>query len=232
MAYLYQGRMELVPREAGLAVALDPNEKDGTILQAIYHQWNGEYEQSQNLLQALLARDPLFFPARANYGENLRQMGDPSASIREQEKVLEQDPRLIFPLMYLVMAHMTAGHIAEARETLNKALTFEPQNYQVRLFLALQLALEGRRDEAVGAMDAEVLKYGELFIVASNVAEFYAALGDREKALDWLDRAVRAGDERAEWFERDPLLANIRTEPRFRQIVDGIRVRREQRKRK
>jgi hypothetical protein len=79
-------------------------------------------------------------------------------------------------------------------------------------------------------MNAEVLKYGELIIVASNVAEFYAVLGDRAKAVEWLDRAVRAGDERADWFERDPLLASIRQEPRFRQIVDGIRIRQEQRK--
>jgi hypothetical protein len=81
-------------------------------------------------------------------------------------------------------------------------------------------------------MDPDVLKYGEFIMFASNVAEFYAALGDRDKALDRLDRAVRAGDERAEWFERNPLLASIRTDTRFRQIVDGIRSRREQRKRK
>jgi hypothetical protein len=62
------------------------------------------------------------------------------------------------------------------------------------------------------------------------VAEFYAVLGDRAKAVEWLDRAVRAGDERADWFERNPLLANIRQEPLFRQIVDGIRYRQEQRR--
>ena len=54
-------------------------------------------------------------------------------------------------------------------------------------------------------------------------------LRDKPKALDWPDRAVRAGDETAEWFERDPLLKNIREEPRFRQILESIRYRREQR---
>ena len=65
-------------------------------------------------------------------------------------------------------------------------------------------------------------------LMPSNVAVFYAVLGDRAKSLDWLDRAVRAGDERADWFERDPLLSNIPRETRFRQIIDGIRYRREQ----
>jgi len=80
-------------------------------------------------------------------------------------------------------------------------------------------------------MDAEVLKYGEFVYYTSVVAEFYAVLGEKTKALDWLERGVRVGDERADWFQRDPLLANVRDEPRFRQILDSIRHRRQQRAR-
>jgi serine/threonine protein kinase len=94
-----------------------------------------------------------------------------------------------------------------------------------------ELAVEGKRAEALQEMDSELLKFGELITVASNVAEFYAVLEDRAKSLEWLDRAVRAGDERTDWFERDPLLANVGKEPRYRQITDGIRYRREQRAR-
>jgi Tfp pilus assembly protein PilF/predicted Ser/Thr protein kinase len=229
LTYLYQGRKELVAQEATKAIELDPREKDGPTMLAMYHQWNGEYEQGQTLLRALVAADPLFFPARTNVGENLRQMGDPAGSIREQQKVLEQDPKNWLALSFMAMAYMTQGDVARAREVLTTARTFEPQNYQGRLLWALQLAIEGRHAEALAAMDVDVLKYGEVIAVTSNVAEFYAVLGDRPRALEWLDRAVRAGDERATWFERDPLLANIRDEPRFREIVDGIRYRQERR---
>jgi predicted Zn-dependent protease len=118
----------------------------------------------------------------------------------------------------------------EAPRAPARARTLGPKNCQVRLAWALLLAVEGRREDALRELDDEVLKYGELLFFTLNVAEFYAVLGDRAKALAWLDRAVRAGDERAEWFERDPLLTNIRQEPLFRQIVDGIRYRQEQRK--
>jgi hypothetical protein len=40
---------------------------------------------------------------------------------------------------------------------------------------------------------------------------------------------MRFGDERAEWFQRDPLLENIRDEPRFKQILESIAFRRQQR---
>jgi len=228
--YLYQGRKEMMPQEARKAMELDPNERDGPMLLAMYHQWSGEYEQSQALLKALVTADPLFVPARANVGENLRLMGDAAGSIREQQKIIDQDPKSWYALTMMAMACMTQGNVAKTREMLTTARTLEPENYQGRVLWALQLAIEGRRAEALEAMNAEVLKYGELINVASNVAEFYAVLGDRAKALDWLDRAVRAGDERADWFERNPLLANIRQEPLFRQVVDGIRYRQEQRR--
>jgi Tfp pilus assembly protein PilF len=230
MVYLYQGRKELTPLEARKAMELDPGEKDGPNFLAIYHLWNGEYEQAEALFKKLIAADPVFFPARTNLGDTLRQMGDPAGSTRELQKVLEQDPKNMFTLSTLAMNQMTAGRTAEARETLARALTFEPKNYQARLLWALQLATEGRGAEALQAMDAEVLKYGDFIVAASNVAEYYAALGQHASALDWLDHAVRVGDERAEWFERDPLLASIRSEPRFREIVNGIRSRRERRK--
>jgi Tfp pilus assembly protein PilF len=228
MVYGYQGRKELMPLEARRAIELDPNEKDGPNFLAMYHQWNGEYEQCQALYKSVLDSDPLWFASRANYGETMRQMGDPGGSIREQEKVLEQDPKSMMALTFLAMAYQTRGDAARARETLASAQALEPRNYQVRLLWALQLAIEGKQADALREMDSEVLKFGELIFCTSNVAEFYAILGDRAKSLDWLDRAVRAGDERADWFQRDPLLANIQKEPRFKQIIDGIRYRREQ----
>jgi hypothetical protein len=105
----------------------------------------------------------------------------------------------------------------------------QPENYLGRLLWALQLALEGRREQAQRELSPEVLKWGELPFGAPIVAEVYAALGDKAKSLDWLDRAVRIGDEQAEWFQRDPLSASVRVEPRFRQILEAIRFRREQR---
>jgi len=95
---------------------------------------------------------------------------------------------------------------------------------------ALVLALEGKTKEALEKMDEESLKYGALApIETSTVAEFYAVMGDSQKSLDWLERAVRNGDERDAWFRRDPLLVNVRDLPRFRQIIDSIEFRRKSR---
>lgn len=92
---------------------------------------------------------------------------------------------------------------------------------------ALLLALEGKRQEALQTMDDETLKFlGASVVTTLGAAEFYAVLENTPKTLEWLEKVVRNGDERVEWFRKDPLLANIRQDPRFRQIVDLIETRR------
>src|SRR5262249_48239671 len=160
----------------------------------------GEYEQALALFKKVLGMDPLFPPARWHVGEILRKTGDPQGAMREHQKILELTPKSVPALGLLAMAHRTAGDVGSARRALEQARGQGPPDYTWRLHWALQLAVEGKRDEALREMDAEVLKYAELHIVCVPLAaEFYAVLGDKAKGLDWLDRAVRAGDEEAEW---------------------------------
>jgi hypothetical protein len=91
------------------------------------------------------------------------------------------------------------------------------------------LPRENKREEALRAMDPETLKWADMnFVQTLHVAEFYAVLGDTPKAIDWLGRATRNGDERVEWFRKKPRLVSIRNDPNFRGIIDSIEARRKQ----
>jgi len=228
--HFYQGRKDLMPEEANKALSLNPNEIDAKNWLSNYYALNGEYAPAKELLGQVLAGAPLFFPARMNLGDIMRMEGDMEGAIREYGKILEQDPRNKYAVLSLARVYIDRNDIPEARRTLEDLSPDEQQSFAVRLMWALVLALEGKTKEALEKMDEECLKYGALAPLATSVvAEFYAIMGDPQRSLDWLERAVRNGDERDAWFRRDPLLANVRDLPRFRQILDSIDFRRKSR---
>jgi tetratricopeptide (TPR) repeat protein len=56
-----------------------------------------------------------------------------------------------------------------------------------------------------------------------NVACGYALVGQKEKALDWLERAAAAGFSDKRLAETDTDLASLRGEARFQAFLDGLR---------
>jgi tetratricopeptide (TPR) repeat protein len=212
------------------ALDANPDNVDAKVWLMNYYQLNGDYAAAEALANAILQSAPLEFPARMNLADFRRQQGDFDGAIRQLEKITEQDPQNLFALVKLARAYGEQGNLRRARHALEGVRPELRRNYQVRLEWAVQLAREGRREQALKEMDADVLKWASIVPhLTSRAAEFFAVLNDVPKALEWLDVALRNGDERAEWFSRDPLLANIRNEPRFKQILDSILLRRQSR---
>jgi Tfp pilus assembly protein PilF len=226
--YFYQGRKDLIPEEVEKALVLNPVETDAKIWGANYYAMNGEFSRAKELVSQILAVDPLFFPARMILGDILRTEGDIDGAIREQGKILEQDPHNHYASQKLARAHIDGNDLAAARRYLENISPEDQRGYEVRLSWAQLLALEGKTREAREKMDGETLAYAALAPWSTSLAaEFYAVTGEPEESLDWLEKAVRNGDERADWFRRDPLLAKVRDLPRFREIIDSIEFRRQ-----
>lgn len=227
--YFYQGRKELMLQEAEKALKIDPQELDAKNWLANYYTANGDYSSAKTLLNQVLEKDPLFFPARMSLGELFRTEGKDPAAVREQEKILEQDPKNIYAIQKIARVFIDMNDLRQARSRLESIPAGDRQGYDVNMTWALLFALEGKKSEALKRMDDESLKYAALALWSTlPAAEFFAVLGEPQKALDWLEKAVRSGDERAEWFQRDPLLAGVRSDPRFKQILDSIAYRRQQ----
>ena len=60
-------------------------------------------------------------------------------------------------------------------------------------------------------------------IVHYNAACFYALAGEKDKALDCLERClIKVGNISRQWLEHDSDLDSIRSEPRFRDVVETL----------
>jgi hypothetical protein len=55
-----------------------------------------------------------------------------------------------------------------------------------------------------------------------SLAEAYAALGEKDLALDWLERAYRLGQAAVALIKVEPILDPLRGEPRFDAMVQRL----------
>jgi tetratricopeptide (TPR) repeat protein len=228
--YLYQGRKELLPGEIAKALAVLPNDANTLTWQVLYDRLEGDYDKAKKLCLEMLARDALWFPARLNLGILLQMEGDLAGAIREQRKILEQSPRNIYGIEKLARAYLATGDLKAARQVLETGRADYARNFRFRGARALLLLMEGQTRAALREMDAELLKWLDAGVMETiSAAEFFALAGDNARALDWLDRSVRNGNEDLRWLQHNPLLKSIRNEPRFKQILDSIAFRRQQR---
>jgi tetratricopeptide (TPR) repeat protein/predicted Ser/Thr protein kinase len=224
------GRKERVPEEARKALQANPKDMPSLLWFPIYDRINGDYDKAIAELRRLVNLAPTFWPARVNLAEALVEVGDSVEAVQAAQRVLDADPESRIALAALARAYLNAGDLALARRTLERASPEQRKNFRLRLHWALLLAREGRREEALKEMDAGLLAFagiGQYWPLWAT--EFYAVMGEPDKALEWLDRAVRNGDDRAPYWRRSPHLTGLRGNPRFQQMIDAAEYRRQQR---
>ncbi|MEP6961861.1 MAG: protein kinase, partial [Acidobacteriota bacterium] len=227
--YSAQGRKERVDVE-GLERLFrkDPRNAAGAgMLRLTSHHMAEESPAAIELARRMLEADPLRGAVRMTLGEVLRMEGDTAGAVQEQLKVLEQAPHHPIAVAYLVSAYLDRGETGKARELLEEKRPLFPGNFLIQHAWAMLLAGEGKRAEALQAMDEGALKFASIvFPFTAETAEFFAMVGDVPKGIEWLERAVRNGDERVNYFRKNTRLAPLRADPRFQQILDSVEARR------
>ena len=90
-----------------------------------------------------------------------------------------------------------------------KAIEMDPNNMMFRTDLCYVLCRSGRDDEAKGIL-AEILDQSKKqHVPPIAIAGMHACLGEKESALDWLDKA---------YLQHSPYLASLRVERWFDKI--------------
>jgi len=52
-----------------------------------------------------------------------------------------------------------------------------------------------------------------------QLARFYALLGEKEQALDWLEKSCESRDFLTPFVNADPIFDDLRAEPRFKAVM-------------
>jgi TolB-like protein len=141
-------------------------------------------------------------------------------AIRQARRALEIEPGYVTARTVLARALLFRGRSDEGIAELEQA----GPGYDA--MLAAGYAMAGRRDDAERTIARILAPAYDQQVAAYEVALAYVALHDEERALSWLDKALREND--ASWTELsvDPMLDPIRANARFQAMVAQVEQRR------
>lgn len=95
----------------------------------------------------------------------------------------------------------------------------------IRIRFGNALLVDGQYDKAIEQYSFALKKGFENEVVLYNMACAYALKKEVDQALDWLRQAVDAGYDDADWMDNDSDLEILRDQPRYKQILQELRVK-------
>jgi adenylate cyclase len=208
-------------KELDRAVALNPN------LALAYDQYGwtfaslGRFDQALANEKKALELDPLNNLMNTDLAWFLylaHRYDEATAQIRS---TLELDPNNAFAHLVLGWCLFGKANIPEASAEFQKARTLDDLPWY-RASLGYTSALLGDRAKA-GQILGELEDLSrQRYVSPANVAAVYVGLGEKEKALDWLDKAFEDRDPVFWWIKSDQLYDSVRNEPRFQALMQKI----------
>jgi len=141
-------------------------------------------------------------------------------AIEALRKSLQLDPNFHEAIYSLALAFVQKGMLGEAIAQLRRAIDLSGRDPRDLAGLGQAYALSGRRDEAW-----KILKEVKESSSRRNVlwvAEVYAALGDKDHAFEYLEKAYRDRDFTFEFLKYEPYWESLRSDPRFKDLLRRI----------
>jgi tetratricopeptide (TPR) repeat protein len=182
----------------------------------------GRRDEALAQAQRALALDPLSPRLSGQYARVLYLARRYDDAIAQHRKTLALDPNDYWAWFFTGIAYENKGLHREAIDAIAKS-------QEIQGFRPLADALrEGyRRSGYQGALEAWVANWEEgarqgRQVQWVSVAMLYARLGDKEKALDALDKAYEERSRALAYIAVEPQLDPLRSEPRFVALLRRI----------
>ena len=173
------------------ALELNPNLANAHHWYGLFLSWETRHPEAITHLRRAVQLDPLNLQYQCNLGQVLANAGQDDAGVEQLKKALEMDPNFTYAHVELRQVYRDTGKYDLAMEEWKKyaALNNDPEESAIAAESSKAYAKSGIK--AAIAREIEMRKdLGKRrYQDPSEIAYLYAALGDKEQAFAWLDKA-------------------------------------------
>ena len=208
------------------AFSISPD--DSFVLQgyAIYYvQVVGKIAAATRLLERLIQVDPLDLTTKWLQGGIHFYNGEYNLALSQWQKLYDLYPENPIAQFYFAATMIYLGQLDSAFSIIDKGASASPNNAFTKLGLMLKYAKMEDKDKTFLEMTPDFQKTCHRDITFSHhLAGIFSLLGSKKDALDWLQSAIDRGFINYPLLaEKDPWLANIRGEPRFKKLMERVK---------
>lgn len=191
----------------------------------IGHAWYGTYlvsvgrgEDGLVEQRKVLDLDPISVPALFSYAQTLYTLRRYDEAIDYFRKALSLNPGFPREHAGLGLACIRKGSFTRGIAELELAQAFTKGLGRVKANLAYAYGVAGYRGKAADILNEFLSDFDPKRFPALMIAEVYIGLGDKDKAFEWLHKAIDQKDIGV-FLKADPLYDPLRTDPRFGNLL-------------
>jgi tetratricopeptide (TPR) repeat protein len=204
-------------------IELDPQYSIGYLWYSNILLFESRFDEGERAIARAQALDPLSSIVTMSQGWAKYFQRDYDWARREYRKATDFDPEFHVAHWMASWALVEAGRLEEAVASITRAIDVSKGLLICYPSLARALASAGRGDEARRVLaDLEANAPGR-YVMPLEVGLAYEALGERDTALAWFERALK---ERSHWWVAagvDPRFDSLRDDARFQALMEKVR---------
>lgn len=231
--YEFLGRYDEAIRWFRRSARLAPDDTYPRSRLAYAYTFLGMDATAKEWLRDALVLDPKSIHLRLLEAQHAVYREDTEGALAIARQVVGDAPDDPFAWTSAAGVAYMAREFGSAVEYSRESLRLAPENellywHYTETLLGLSLLKSGRgergREVLRAAMDDDRrrIESGAVRPPRWDLAAAHAALGEREAALRWLERAYEAGFRHPRWASHDPAFDDLREEPRFRRLLERL----------
>ena len=189
---------------------------------AMYLATLGRVPEAIAEAQRALDLDPLSVIVNTDLGWYLLFAGRTPDAMTQFRKALDFDANALNAHLGLGIALSEAGRHDDAIAELNRALALSENSAVAMGHLGGAFGRARRKADADRVLRDLQAAAARQYVPSSAVAVVYTALGDRPKALEWLEKAYDEHDFSLAQIAIAPWFKDLRSEPRFQALLKRL----------